>query len=303
MSKKNPMRKLSFIEKLILRQRNYDKYKDYKYGERLKKTRFFTDLDYPEKPAYHFKHSGNAGDIIYSIPAALAIAGKAAVHYRLSLGMKGVYGKSPHPLGNLMLNEKMVSLLAPLLTAQPQIASCTVLQPSDPVDIDLDLIRSHPVSMGAGHIARWYFHVFAVNADLGKPWLFAQPESGLQEHIVVARSQRYRAPQIDYSFLKKYPKLLFVGVEQEWKEMRQMLPAIDYRPVNDFLELAQVVNGSRLFIGNQSFPFAVAEGLKTKRLLEVYWRAPNVIPEGANGYDFYFQPQFEKLVERLVSND
>lgn len=294
------MRKLSFIEKWILRQKDYDRYKDYKYAYRLSKTSLFTALDYPPKEAYHFKHSGNAGDIVYSLPAALAIAGKAAVYYHFSLDGKGVYGKSPHPLGNKMLTEKMVNMLTPLLTTNPQVHSCAIHQPSDSIDIDLDLIRSHPVNMGAGHIARWYFQVFAVNADLGKPWLFAESDSGVNDTIVIARSQRYRAPGIDYAFLKKYPKLLFVGVEQEWKEMREMLPNIDYRPVKDFLELAQIIGGSKLFIGNQSFPFSIAEGLKTKRLLEVYWRAPNVIPEGKNGYDFQFQPQFERLVEKLV---
>ncbi|MDQ6609077.1 MAG: hypothetical protein M3Y85_04575 [Bacteroidota bacterium] len=294
------MKKLSFIEKMVLRQQDYDKYKKYKYELRLNKTELFTDLDFPIKQDYHFKHSGNAGDIIYSLPAAYTIAKNATIHYHLSLGMKGVYGKSPHPLGNLMLNEKMVEMISPLLTAQPQIASCTVHQPNDKIDVDLDLVRNHPISMNAGHIARWYFYVFAVNADLGKPWLFAQPDINVNDHIVIARSQRYRAPGIDYGFLKKYKNLLFVGVEEEWKEMKEMLPHIEYKPVKNFLELAQIIAGSKLFIGNQSFPFSIAEGLKVKRLLEVYWRAPNVIPEGSNGYDFYFQPQFEKLVERLV---
>src|SRR5689334_3478561 len=118
------MRKLSFIEKWILRQRDYDKYKDYKYSLRLNKTNFFTDFNYPIKDDYHFKHSGNAGDIIYSLPTAYAIAKNASIHYQLSLGMKGNYGKSPHPLGDAMLTEKMVEMLAPLLTAQPQIVSC-----------------------------------------------------------------------------------------------------------------------------------------------------------------------------------
>jgi hypothetical protein len=297
------MKKLSFIQKQLLRRKDYEKYKNYKYELRLSKTRLFTDFDFAEKPEYHFKHSGNAGDIIYSIPTAYAIAKHASIHYHLSLGMKGVYGKSPHPLGNLMLNEKMVQMLTPLLTTQPQIASCIIHQPTDKIDVDMDLMRSHPISMGAGHIARWYFYVFAVNADLGKPWLFAKEDETVKDHIVIARSQRYRAPGISYSFLKKYKHLTFVGVEQEWKEMREMLPTIEYRPVKDFLELAQVINGSRLFIGNQSFPFSIAEGLKTKRILEVYWRAPNVIPEGANGYDFYFQPQFEKLVERIMESE
>lgn len=297
------MKKLSFIQKQLLRRKDYEKYKNYKFELRLSKAKLFTDFSFPPKPDYHFKHSGNAGDIIYSLPTAYAIAKNAAIHYHLSLGMKGVYGKSPHPLGNLMLNEKMVAMISPLLTAQPQIASCTIHQPADAIDVDMDLMRSHPINMGAGHIARWYFYVFAVNADLGKPWLFAGKDESVKDHIVIARSQRYRAPGINYSFLKKYKHLTFVGVEQEWKEMREMLPAIDYRPVKDFLELAQVINGSKLFIGNQSFPFSIAEGLKTKRILEVYWRAPNVIPEGSNGYDFYFQPQFEGLVEKLMAEE
>jgi hypothetical protein len=294
------MKKLSFIQKQLLRRKDYEKYKNYKYELRLSKTDLFTAFDFPPKAAYHFKHSGNAGDIIYSIPTAYAIANNATIHYHLSLGMKGVYGNSPHPLGNLMLNEKMVEMLTPLLTTQPRIASCSIHQPTEKIDVDMDLMRSHPINMGAGHIARWYFYVFGVNADLGKPWLFAKEDETVKDHIVIARSQRYHAPGIDYSFLKKYNQLTFVGVEQEWKEMREMIPKLDYRPVKDFLELAQVINGSKLFIGNQSFPFSIAEGLKTKRILEVYWRAPNVIPEGANGYDFYFQPQFEKLVERLM---
>jgi len=294
------MKKLNFIEKWLLRQRDYDKYKNYKYELRLSRTTLFTPTDFPTKSDYHFKHSGNAGDLIYSLPTAYAIAGDARIHFHLSLEGKGVYGKSPHPLGDKMLTERMVAMLSPLLTAQPKIASCSVYQPNDVIDVDLDLMRSHPVSMNAGHIARWYFYVFAVNADLGKPWLFVQPDTSVKDCIVIARSQRYHQPGIDYSFLKKYPKLLFMGVEQEWKEMKEMLPSIEHRPVNDFLELAQIIAGSKLFIGNQSFPFAIAEGLKTKRLLEVYWRAPNVIPEGPEGYDFYFQPQFEKLVERLV---
>jgi ADP-heptose:LPS heptosyltransferase len=96
---------------------------------------------------------------------------------------------------------------------------------------------------------------------------------------------------------------MFVGVEAEYAEMRQQLPKLEYRPVQHFLELAQVIAGSRLFIGNQSFPFAIAEGLKVKRLLEIYHLSPNVNVEGPLGYDFCFQPQFERLVEKLYESD
>jgi hypothetical protein len=65
--------------------------------------------------------------------------------------------------------------------------------------------------------------------------------------------------------------------------------------------MASIISGSKFFIGNQSFPFSIAEGLKAKRVLEVYYRAPNIIVEGANGFDFCYQPQFEKIVANLFN--
>ncbi|MEK7224455.1 MAG: hypothetical protein AAB221_02085, partial [Bacteroidota bacterium] len=61
----------------------------------------------------------------------------------------------------------------------------------------------------------------------------------------------------------------------------------------------QVIAGCKFFIGNQSFPFALAEALKVKRALELCFECPNVIPEGENAYDFVYQPQFEKIVRQL----
>jgi hypothetical protein len=281
----------------MLKARDIEAYKDYKFLKNLSRVSH-PGLNFPVKDDYTFKHSGNSGDIIYSLPTVYALAGNARAHMKLNIDVKADYGKRSHPLGNVMLNRKMVDMLSPLLLAQKQIATCTVHDQS-PVDFDLDLIREYPLLLNRGNIARWYFYVFAVNADLGKPWLEAAPDTSMNDYVVIARSQRYRAPGIDYNFLNKY-KTIFIGVEQEWKEMKEMLPNIEYRPVKDFLEMAQVIAGSKLFIGNQSFPFSIAEGLKVKRLLEVYHFSPNVSPEGANAYDFCFQPQFEKLVENLT---
>ena len=131
------------------------------------------------------------------------------------------------------------------------------------------------------------------------PWLQAEPDKSWNDHIVIARSQRYNAPAISYSFLEKYKKKIFVGVEQEWKEMKKMLPDIEFFTVNDFLQLASIIAGSKLFIGNQSFPFSLAEGLKVNRLLEVYHQCPNVNVEGKGANDFCYQAQFEKMVKQL----
>ena len=295
----DPYRKKSVIGKVIAKSKDVEEYKNYKFVQSVRRLTQFPNLAVPDKEAYHFKHSGNSGDLIYSIPTMYALAKGKPIHLHLNLGMRGHYGKKPHPLGNLMLNEKMVAMLQPLLMAQKDFASCTVYSQQE-IDYDLDLIRSYPFPLNRGNISRWYFYIFAVNADLGKAWLQVRPDQSMSDYIVIARSQRYRQPLIDYSFLKKYRKIAFVGVPQEFKDMQEMLPSIEYRPVEDFLELARVIAGSKLFIGNQSFPFSIAEALKTKRMLEVYHQSPNVNVEGANGYDFCFQPQFEKLVSQLL---
>ena len=75
-----------------------------------------------------------------------------------------------------------------------------------------------------------------------------------------------------------------------------------YKNVSNFLEFAGIIAGCKFFIGNQSFPFAVAEGLKVKRVLEVCFECPNVIPEGKDAYDFCYLPQFEKIVKQLYNH-
>jgi len=131
---------------------------------------------------------------------------------------------------------------------------------------------------------------------LNQAWLQAPPDTSVKDAIVVARSSRYRAPGISYKFLKNYPDVQFIGLPEEFEDMKKMVPAIKYRRVNDFLEMAAIVAGAKLFIGNQSFPFSIAEALKVNRLLEVNFECPNVTVYGDKGYDFCFQPQFEKLV-------
>ena len=65
-------------------------------------------------------------------------------------------------------------------------------------------------------------------------------------------------------------------------------------------ELAMIIKNSKLFIGNLSFGYALAEALKVPRLLESGPNFPLVYPNGANAYDFYFQNHFENLVKGML---
>lgn len=259
-------------------------------------------MQHPTGPGPHvFKHSGNAGDIIYSLPAIRALAGPVGADLRFKLNVP-LRDKTlvNHPLGGVMLNEKMLAMLAPLLQRQPYIRSVEAYQ-NGRIDVDLDVFRDSPLMLDRLGISRWYFYFTGVAPDLTQPWLEVEPDLRFSESIVLARSHRYRNPTLNYRFLRRYPQVTFVGIEAEYLDMRRELPSLQWEPVEDFVQLAAIIAGSRLFIGNQSMPFALAEALKVPRILECNPFTPNVVPTGANGYDVLFQPQFEQLVARLAT--
>ena len=293
--------KLGFFEKLWLKYRNRSAYVDYKAFRMLEEVPD-AELRYIDRGDVHFKHSGNAGDIIYAIPTMLALAGTRDIHLHLHIDQFANYDSSiNHPLGSVLLNRKMGELLKPLLLSNSQIKTCDIYD-SQIVDYDLDAFRKYPLMLDRGNIARWYFLLFAVNYDLIKAWLSVKGDPKYNEAIVIARSHRYRAPGIDYSFIRKYKEVFFIGLLDEFIDMKLMIPHIKHLPVENFLLMAEIIQGSKLFIGNQSFPFAVAEALKVNRMLEVYFKAPNVTPYGDKGYDFCYQPQFEKLVHERYNS-
>lgn len=298
-------KKLSSLQKWYLKYTNRPAYNAYKL--RLREDEFYEHastfqhppLDHPYKEITRFVHSGNAGDIIYSLPAVYELSKKGKAHFYLQVNQPHEQDFHFHPLGAVMLNDKMVEMLKPLLLYQPQIEVAETYT-GQPVDYNLDDFRKYKYFLPTS-IIRWYFTVYGISYDTCRPWLTAPKDEQFKNAIVIARSHRYRSPLIDYSFLKNYPNKIFIGVPEEYEDMKTMVPDLAFHPVKDFLEMATIINSCRLFIGNQSFPFSVAEALKVTRLLEVYYKVPNVVVEGKGANDFMYQPQFEYSVKRLYN--
>jgi hypothetical protein len=245
-----------------------------------------------------FKHSGNAGDIIYALPTVQALVKSECAAVLIALGEELKNKTLTHPLGGVMMNEAMLAMLQPLLLAQPYVSSVEVYDGRS-VDFDLDSFRRAPIPVDRMSIARWYFYLFAVTADLSKPWLTVDADCAYASRLVVARSMRYRNLALDYSLLARYGSPVFVGVESEYADFKKYVPQAEWVQVHDFLQMARVIAGARLFVGNQSFPFAIAEALKIPRILEVDPAMPNVIPVGARAHDVLFQDQFARVLGEL----
>jgi hypothetical protein len=251
-----------------------------------------------------FKHSGNAGDIIFSIPAINAvmennmiggIVGEAEIQIRLGVAM-GVSDPVKHPTGGVQMNATMFDMIKPLLLSSGYIKSVRTWT-GDQVDYDLDRFRAQPIQLGMGNISRWYSNIVNLPINLHESWISVLGLS--TDIIIVARSERYLNPNLDYSFLEGH-NIMFIGIDKEFELIKKQIPNAIHQKVDNFLEMAQLIDGCKMFIGNQSLPYAIAEGLKVDRILEPCLYAGNVIPCGGKCIEAYTQKTFEEFFKYLL---
>jgi len=251
----------------------------------------------------NLSHSGNLGDIVYSLPTVIALQRQSNSEVNLYLktfAQAAYYIGAFHPYGNYKMTDDAAEYMIPLLQEQSYIKKIDIWT-NQKIDYALDSFRTiNGLDLSRGYLARWYFYTFSVTFDLSRPWLFVE-KSNKDLGIVVNRSFRYRNLGIDYKFLSDYSSVHFVGLEEEYVVCRKEIPKLEWIQTKNALELAEVIASAKLFIGNQSFPFAIAEGLKAPRVLEVCPWSPNIIPHGDNAWDAYFQALFEVNVENFMS--
>jgi hypothetical protein len=225
-----------------------------------------------------FKHSGDIGDIIYSLPT-----------------IKGLGGGTLYlnPKGYTKFTKESLDLLKPLLESQEYIDKVKTWSSDDEVVYDLDEFRIgidlQKTNLAWAHLKKFNLHTSLMNDQ----WLFNIGKKVIKnKSIIFHRSQRYhnndwspnytsRKSKWECYINKYHDKILFIGLEVEYnifiKHHRKMKKSKDilFYQVENFLELAEIINGSELFIGNQSAPFSIAEGLHANSILENCIHSPN----------------------------
>ena len=118
--------------------------------------------------------------------------------------------------------------------------------------------------------------------------------------IIINRTQRY-AYNPDFAWgLLKGNDCVFVGLRDEWRAFCRDFFPVAYYPTDTLLELARIVAGAELFLGNQSFAFAIAEGLDLPRRLEVRPTHPYNDPRTLRGRTFLTRADFQSISEETV---
>ena len=204
-----------------------------------------------------------------------------------------------HTSAGVFINDRIFNYAFPLLEKQKYLNKLQKYI-DQKIDINLDLFRDMPGK--PSNSSKWYFHITGVHADLHKPFLDTQEHDKIKNKIVISRSLRNKNTFIDYSFLNDFcDQLIFIGLKDEYLDLKKVIPELKHYDPLDFFEMSQIIKSSKFFLGNQSSPFAIAEGLKVPRLLENTYDVHEVEPTGGNCYEFFYQTHFEKFFYKLLN--
>lgn len=207
----------------------------------------------------NFATSGKKGDLIMSLQIVQ------------SMGGGNVYlkeGEFEEPLPSVLES------CGALVTSQPYVQTFAVWQ-GEPIDVDLDLFRTHPLLFRATLLeVMRRAQGLDMPATIG-PWIDVPPDERFRDQVVIHRrtvSCRDREnPLFDWDRLIALcgaGNVVFVSrLESEWKDFGR--PKVAYHKPVDNYEHARILKGCRLYIGNQSMPSALADTLGVPRIFEL----------------------------------
>lgn len=218
--------------------------------------------------------SGDLGDCVVSL-ATLVYRGNPAIYHLWDDGLtKGIVAR-----------EKFIR---PFLESQPIIQEVKIGRPEG-CDWRSEDFRHRRLHDGVTNLAA----VHATHAKMmgfinevpkfDQPWLVVDLDD---EHgkIIINRSPRYRNDKFPWKKIVAHygSRLAFMGLDEEYEDFRNQFGEIKRIKVANMLEMAKIIAGSPLFIGNQSVAMTIAEGLKHPRIQESCLSLPDCIYPSTN---------------------
>ena len=225
-----------------------------------------------------YKHSGTFGDLIYGLSVVKKMGG-GTVAVALGNIEKCVaeYGYRPDevdPMHRGRFRNADLDLIRPLLTRQSYIDQATVWTGDQ--DVDLDRFRGVLFRGFEGNYVEAYYRTFDLpfTSDVyNETWLEADPVQ--MASVVINRTFRYRCPNGTGTWQNLLEQAniaqngIFVGTQEEHEDFEKSTGfRVNYYAVRDFKELADVIAGADLFMGNQSAAYSIAMGLGKSSVLE-----------------------------------
>lgn len=258
-------------------------------------------------------HPGAMGDMIYALPSIKAI------------GKCNLYTKPlSHPRRN---RTRKIShdFMKKILELQDCIHEFGYLPDDAQIDYNFNDYRNLARVKTNQHLAKTHMELFNLQWDISKPWLDNIEPKEVPQRIIFHYTKRYHnyatekelqyGPNPDYpSFyqslkergfdldaLKKHKNnVLIIGKSKEKVFIEKMFnEKFAWLDPADAYEFAQIIKGSRLFVGNQSIGLSLAEAMKKPRAYETFDEYDNCRPNSNNGHCFLT----EDLIEHYLKSE
>jgi hypothetical protein len=211
------------------------------------------------------------GDAIYSLCAMKALGGGHLVFW-------------PKPYVREPMSVQKVDRIASFFASQPYVRTVRFKTHESP-SVNLDDFRSKWMQLrrtGAHaqyNLCELFLLTFSLPLNLANAAWIEPPEinsdyAQLKPEVIFSRSFRYRNNRFPWkSVLEKYRNVaVFLGSDNEWREFTETVGKVPHIETPTLIEAAWLISKCRLFCGNQSALYALAEGMKIPRIQET-WRA------------------------------
>lgn len=240
----------------------------------------------PKDGVYKFYHSGDLGDIIYSLPAIKTIGGGHLIIGNQSNSTSGFCTREPMTL-------KRYEFILPLLKKVGYLHSVSYSDETEnQCDYNFNEFRYY-WNDSTYRSSQKIDRLMDMNLDfVGLRGMFDDTQSWIEvektvtKKYVVSRSKRYRDDTFPWKDIYNIIKndCIFVGLDDEHLDFCENFGPIEHVKVKDALQLAEIINGSECFIGNQSFPMSLAVAMNKSIIQEYSSHAKDCIFDSRNNF-------------------
>lgn len=217
-----------------------------------------------------FTHTGGMEDILYSLYFCRQLGRRYNIrkfHFHIQTGD--------------LISQQEVNFLKPLLQSQIPIEILTIGSTPPKKAINLSRFRTELNNVYFGDKRDIYYQFNSNNL----PRHFDIENIRLKEPII----EKYKDKLIisindninlNLKLIEKYrDHLVFIGLQKQYQIFKNKYFNLEYLKVDNMLEAAQYMAGSKGFVGNQNVYYAVTESMKLPRIL-LTTKQTNITPIG-----------------------
>lgn len=240
-----------------------------------------------------FKHSGDLGDIVYSLPTIKSLGG-GTLYLDISGGVGDPACENQCIDKKTKFNETSFNFLYPLLKAQSYLNEVKIWK-NEEVDYNLNNFRygfNDPNTRSkTKNLLDLHLETFSLpEHNPNEAWLKPTIRSTIDRKIIVCRSPRMQSnfPWFQSNKFLFRDKAIFVGLEKEHEFFEWTFGIkIPHYKVKDSLDMCNLIAGCELFVANSTFALSLAIGLGDVNIIqEVEQHFPTTVFPGKRNMQY-----------------